>query len=108
MRESPLVDVIESLIGKGFELKIFDKNVNMAALTGANKDYILNHIPHISKLMVDTMEDVLGFAEVIVIGNGAVEFKTIFDRIKSDQVVVDLVRISPNMSEPGRYDGICW
>ncbi len=108
LRESPLVDVIESLIGKGFELRLFDKNVNLAALTGANRDYILNHIPHISKLMVESMEEVLDFAEVIVIGNGASEFKAIFERLKPGQVVVDLVRISPNQSEPGRYDGICW
>lgn len=108
LRESPLVDVIEFLIGKGYELKLFDKNVNLAALTGANKDYILNHIPHISKLMVESMDEVLDFAEVIVVGNGASEFKAIFERLKPGQVVVDLVRISPNKSEPGRYDGICW
>jgi GDP-mannose 6-dehydrogenase len=108
LRESPVVDVIETLIGKGYDLKIYDKNVNLAALTGANKDYILNHIPHISRLMVETMDEVLEFAELIVIGNGAAEFKRLLDRLKPGQVVVDLVRISPNKSEPGRYDGICW
>ncbi len=108
LRESPLVEVIESLIGKGYEMRLFDRNVSLAALTGANRDYILNHIPHISKLMVESMEEVLSFAEVIVIGNGAQEFRTILEQIKPGQVVVDLVRISPNKSEPGRYDGICW
>jgi len=108
LRESPVVDVIEALIGKGYDLRIYDKNVNLAALTGANKDYILNHIPHISRLMVGSMDEVLAFAEVIVIGNGAAEFKPVLDRLKPGQVVVDLVRISPNKSEPGRYDGICW
>jgi GDP-mannose 6-dehydrogenase len=108
LRESPLVEVIESLIGKGYEMKLYDRNVNLAALTGANRDYILNHIPHISRLMVDKMADVLAFAEVIVIGNGAQEFRNILDQIRPDQVVVDLVRIVPNKSEAGRYDGICW
>lgn len=108
LRESPLVDVIESLIGKGYELKLFDKNVSLAALVGANKDYILNRIPHISRLMVETMEEVMDFADVIVIGNGASEFRNIFDRLKPGQVIVDLVRVSPKVSEPGRYDGICW
>lgn len=108
LRESPLVEVIESLIGKGYEMKLYDRNVNLAALTGANRDYILNHIPHISRLMVEKMEEVLEFAEVIVIGNGAAEFRNILDQIRPDQVVVDLVRIVPNMSEAGRYDGICW
>jgi GDP-mannose 6-dehydrogenase len=107
LRESPLVDVIEHLIGKGYELKLYDRNVKLAALTGANQDYILNHIPHISKLMVDSMDEVLEFAETIVIGNGAEEFKQVPGRLRADQQLVDLVRISQQQS--GRqYDGICW
>ncbi|TFW21157.1 nucleotide sugar dehydrogenase [Massilia arenosa] len=107
LRESPLVDVIEHLIGKGYELRLYDRNVNLAALTGANQDYILNHIPHISKLMVDNMDAVLEFAETIVIGNGAEEFKTVLERLKPGQQVVDLVRISQKQSGE-QYDGICW
>ena len=108
LRESPLVEVIESLIGKGYEMKLYDRNVSLAALTGANRDYILNHIPHISKLMVDKMEEVLEFAEVLVIGNGAPEFRTILEQLRPGQIVIDLVRIVSNKSEAGRYDGICW
>lgn len=107
LRESPLVDVIEHLLGKGYELKLYDKNVNLAALTGANQDYILNHIPHISKLMVDSMDEVLEFAQTIVIGNGAAEFKTVPAQLKPGQSIVDLVRISQQQSG-GQYDGICW
>jgi GDP-mannose 6-dehydrogenase len=107
LRESPLVDVIEHLLGKGYELKLYDRNVNLAALTGANQDYILNHIPHISKLMVESMDEVLAFAETIVIGNGAAEFKTVPGRLKAGQSIVDLVRISAEQSG-GQYDGICW
>ena len=107
LRESPLVEVIEYLLGKGYELKLYDKNVSLAALTGANQDYILNHIPHISKLMASSMEEVLDFAETIVIGNGAPEFRTVPTGLKAGQVVVDLVRIVPNLSGE-RYDGICW
>lgn len=107
LRESPLVDVIERLIGKGYELKLYDKNVNLAALTGANRDYILNHIPHISRLMVESMQEVMDFAETIVIGNGADEFKPVPTSLKLGQVVVDLVRISKEMSSE-QYDGICW
>ncbi len=108
LRESPLVEVIESLIGKGYEMKLYDRNVSLAALTGANREYILNHIPHISKLMVDKMEEVLEFAEVLVIGNGAPEFRTILEQLRPGQIVIDLVRIVSNKSEAGRYDGICW
>lgn len=107
LRESPLVEVIEYLIGKGYELKLYDKNVNLAALTGANQDYILNHIPHISKLMASSMDEVLNFAQTIVIGNGAAEFRSVPDEIKPGQVVVDLVRIVPKLSGD-QYDGICW
>lgn len=107
LRESPLVEVIEYLIGKGYELKLYDKNVNLAALTGANQDYILNHIPHISKLMASSLDEVLKFAQTIVIGNGAAEFRNVPDEIKPEQVVVDLVRIVPKLSGE-RYDGICW
>ena len=107
LRESPLVDVIEYLLGKGYELKLYDKNVNLAALTGANQDYILNHIPHISKLMVTSMQEVLDFADTIVIGNGAAEFKTVPASLKAHQHIVDLVRISKEQSGE-QYDGICW
>jgi GDP-mannose 6-dehydrogenase len=107
LRESPIVDVIEYLIGKGYELKLYDKNVSLAALTGANRDYILNHIPHISKLMVADMQEVLDFAETIVIGNGADEFKQVLANLKPEQVLVDLVRIVKDKSG-SQYDGICW
>lgn len=108
LRESPLVELIETLIGRGYELRLYDRNVRLATLTGANRDYILNHIPHISRLMVGSMEEVLDFAETIVIGNGAEEFRDVLARLKPGQTVVDLVRIAPLRSEAGRYDGICW
>jgi len=108
LRESPLVEVIERLIGKGYDLRLYDKNVNLASLTGANKEYILNAIPHISQLMVPTLEDALEHGETIVIGNGAQEFRDVLSRAKDHQVIVDLVRISDHRSIEGRYDGICW
>lgn len=108
LRESPLVDVIEHLLGKGYDIRLYDKNVKMASLVGANKDYILNHIPHISRLMMDDMDSVLEHAETIVIGNGAEEFRTVTERLREGQVVVDLVRIGQQRSQAGSYDGICW
>lgn len=108
LRESPIVEVIERLIGKGYDIKLYDKNVSLAKLMGANKDYILNAIPHISKLMVDSMDEALAHGDTIVIGNASTEFKPILEKISAEQVVVDLVRISEQISEEGRYDGICW
>jgi GDP-mannose 6-dehydrogenase len=108
LRESPVVEVIEMLLGKGIELRIYDKNVNIAALTGANRDYILNHIPHISRIMVGSAAEVMDFAEVVVVGNGAAEFHELVAARRSEQVVVDLVRIVDHKSVEGSYDGICW
>lgn len=107
LRESPMVDVIEHLIGKGYDLRVYDRNVNLAALTGANRDYILNHIPHISRLMVGSVKEVTDFAETIVIGNGASEFRDVPDALRPAQQVVDFVRIAKRSSD-AQYDGICW
>jgi GDP-mannose 6-dehydrogenase len=108
LRESPVIEVIERLIGKGYELKIYDKNVNLASLVGANRDFILNHIPHISRLMVDGIDAVLDHAQTIVIGNKGPDFQSVPQRLREDQVLVDLVRITDRRSEKGKYDGICW
>jgi GDP-mannose 6-dehydrogenase len=108
LRESPVVEVIERLIGKGYDLRLYDKNVKIASLVGANKDYILNKIPHISKLMVDSMDDVLAHAETLVIGNASDEFRNVSDRLSEGQVIVDFVRMGDRRSDNAQYDGICW
>lgn len=108
LRESPLVEVIERLIGKGYDLKLYDKNVNIARLTGSNREYILNTIPHISRLMVDSIDDVIKHAEVLVIGNKSPEFKDIPNKLKDGQIVIDLVRIEEIEERHNNYDGICW
>jgi len=108
LRESPMIEVIERLIGKGYDLRIFDKNVNLASLVGANRDFILNHIPHISRLMVDSVEEVLDHAQTLVIGNNDPEFRCLPDRLRNGQRLVDFVRITNRRSENGKYEGICW
>ena len=108
LRESPMVEVIERLIGKGYDVRVYDRNVNIARLIGANKDYILNRIPHISRLMMESMEGVLEHGQVIIVGNGDAEFKTAPQRLREGQVIVDFARISAAASKEGHYDGICW
>ena len=108
LRESPVVEVIERLLGKGYDIRIYDRNVRLASLVGANRDYILNHIPHISRLMADSTKEVLSHADTVVIGNSDSEFSNILERIKDGQVVVDLVRITETVSDRGIYNGICW
>ncbi|HEY5896933.1 MAG TPA: nucleotide sugar dehydrogenase [Burkholderiales bacterium] len=108
LRESPMVELTERLIGKGYDLRVYDRNVSLACLHGANRDYILNKIPHISRLMVPTIDDVLGHAQTIVIGNGAPEFADIPKRIGDGQTIIDFVRVSDSRTIAGIYEGICW
>ena len=108
LRESPLVEVIERLLGKGFDLRLYDRNVNIAKLTGANREYIMKSIPHIERLMVASIEEVLDHADVVVIGNRGEEFSGLADRLRSDQLVIDFVRIRQIEERHGNYSGICW
>jgi GDP-mannose 6-dehydrogenase len=88
-------------------MRIYDKNVSVASLVGANRDFILNRIPHVSRLMVNKIEDVLDFAETIVIGNKDPEFLDTASKVRTGQTIVDFVRIAEQRSANG-YDGICW
>jgi GDP-mannose 6-dehydrogenase len=107
LRESPMIEIIERLLGKGYDLRIYDKNVSIASLIGANRDFILNKIPHVSRLMVDKVDDVLDFAETLVIGNKDPEFRCVTEKVRHGQSIVDFVRITEKRSANG-YDGICW
>jgi GDP-mannose 6-dehydrogenase len=109
LRESPMVELIELLIGKGYQVKIYDKNVSLARLHGANRAYIEREIPHIASLMCDSIEEAVVDSEVIVIGNKSPEFQQILDRVRDDQAIIDLVRISKAIEHlDARYRGICW
>jgi GDP-mannose 6-dehydrogenase len=109
LRESPIVILAESLLGKGYHLAIYDKNVSIARLVGANKTYINEQIPHLSSLLCESVDDVLKVAEVIVVGNAAPEFSEALERTRPDQIVLDLVRVkTPREAIKADYRGICW
>lgn len=108
LRESPVVELTERLIGKGFDLRVYDSNVRLASIHGANRDYILNHIPHISRLMVQSIEEILAHARTIVIGNAAPEFREIPKRLVDGQTLIDFVRICDSRSVSGVYEGLSW
>jgi GDP-mannose 6-dehydrogenase len=108
LRESPVVELIERLLGKGYDLRIYDRNVKFASLMGANRDFILNRIPHISKLMVPDIDAVLAHAETVVIGNKDPEFGSVAARLSGSQILVELTRTVERGSLNGRYDGFCW
>jgi GDP-mannose 6-dehydrogenase len=109
LRESPMVVLAEALLGKGYQLAIYDRNVSIARLVGANKTYINEQIPHLSQHLCDSLDDVIAQSDVIVIGNGAPEFSEAVTRCRPDQTVIDLVRIPLDFAKvSAQYDGICW
>jgi len=109
LRESPIVILAEALLGKGISLKIFDKNVSLAKLVGANKEYIEKQIPHLSSLLCNTIDEVIVGSEVIVVGNQAPEFAEALTQCRADQIVLDLVRLPfHGAALKADYRGICW
>jgi GDP-mannose 6-dehydrogenase len=109
LRESPIVILAEALLGKGYELRIYDKNVSIARLVGANKEYINTQIPHLSSLLCETIDEVIDNSDVIVVGNAAPEFADALKTTRRDQLIVDLVRVKTDRGQiPARYEGICW
>jgi GDP-mannose 6-dehydrogenase len=113
LRESPIVTLAEQLIGKGFELLIFDRNVKLASLVGANRDYILNHIPHIGRLLVDDPVALFAASDVVVIATAEKEFASLVARHGPGKIIIDLVGTG-DISNPATlhalksYDGIAW
>lgn len=109
LRESPMVTLIERLIGKGAQVVIYDREVSSARLIGANKEYVEREIPHIWSLMRGSIAEVLADSDVVVIGNGSKEFRTIEPMLRDGQLVIDLVRAFGSRRSDGQaYSGICW
>ncbi len=107
LRESPLVELAETLIGKGYELSIFDRNVDYARVHGANRDYINTKIPHVSSLLNSNLDEVISHGEVMVLGNNDRAFGEALSRHTSRLPTLDLVGFMNGASE-GHAQGICW
>ena len=109
LRESPIVILAEALLGKGYSLKIYDRNVSLARLVGANREYIEHQIPHLSSLLCETVDEVIDASDVIVVGNAAPEFADAVIRCRPEQTVIDLVRLPVDRGAvAAKYEGICW
>lgn len=109
LRESPIVSMIENLIGKGYAVSIYDEEVSLARLHGANKRYIEHSIPHISSLLKDRIDEVLNNSEVLVVAKKGRCFEESVSSLNHGTVVIDLVRIFSDPSKrPASYEGICW
>jgi len=109
LRESPLVDLVEYLIGKGYNLKIYDPEVNVARLIGANKRYIEESIPHISSLMKPACKEVIESSELIIVGlNNKDIVKDVYEYTTDSHFILDLTDIPEKEKLSGHYQGICW
>lgn len=109
LRESPTVALIETLIGKGFKVSIYDEEVSLANLLGANKRFIEQTIPHFSSLMSSSIRDVISNCEVVVVSKRNTQFREELINLDGDKIVVDLVRTFPELGNaPNNYEGICW
>jgi GDP-mannose 6-dehydrogenase len=108
LRESPMVALVEQLLGKGLKLAIYDREVELAKLFGANKNYIEREIPHISSLMYPKLPDVIESAEVIIIGKRDEEFRELLDQPDNNRVIIDLVRMIEPPKGNNNYHGLCW
>jgi GDP-mannose 6-dehydrogenase len=108
LRESPIVSLIETLIGKGCQVKVYDPDVLLARIFGANKRYIDQEIPHISALMTPAIDAVIRESEVIVVAKPATEFARALGPHLGHKLVLDLVRLPLDGARPDNYEGIAW
>jgi GDP-mannose 6-dehydrogenase len=108
LRESPLVELAERLIGKGFDLAVYDRDLEPDKLVGRNRQFALKHLPHLSRLLVNDLDEVIARSDVIVIGSPHSVFVELLPRLRSDQHVVDLVGHDEALRGHRHYEGACW
>lgn len=107
LRNSPAVNVIETLLGKGCDISIYDKNINLARLTGTNKEYINSRIPHLSNLLTDNAGHLIEKSDVIIINTKEPEFIKLVKNIH-DKIIIDFVRLDESLLSRSNYQGINW
>jgi GDP-mannose 6-dehydrogenase len=110
LRESPMVELSERLIGKGFDVKIHDATVVLSRLVGSNRTFISEQLPHLGDLLTATVDEVLDHGEVLIVGSRSGEIVDALTRIDADKLVIDLVRL-PNADQlrsQHNYRGIGW
>ncbi len=107
LRNSPIVDVVERLLGKGYALAIYDKHVKLSELTGTNKEYIESKIPHLQRFITNDLDQVMQESEVIVVTNKEREFEQLLENYPN-KIIIDLVRMWKTVEYEGDYEGLCW
>jgi GDP-mannose 6-dehydrogenase len=108
LRFSPALELAERLLGKGYSIKIYDKNVHLSRLMGKNKDYLFNKLPHINEVLIENIDELTRDSEVLIIVNKNKEISELLKKDLSGVDVIDLVRVTENWKKLSNYDGICW
>jgi GDP-mannose 6-dehydrogenase len=109
LRESPLVALAEHFIGKGLTLQVYDPDVHLSRLLGANRRFIEQHVPHIGSLLHSDIEAVIAQSDLLVVGlSGKHIFEALEQHVRPDQTVLDLVRIPQRQKLRGQVVGLCW
>jgi GDP-mannose 6-dehydrogenase len=109
LRESPLVLIAEQFIGKGLNLLVYDPEVHLSRLLGANRRFIEQHVPHIGSLMREDIESVIGESDVLVVGLSDTKiFDALARYVREDQIILDLVNIPQGQKLQGKVMGLCW
>jgi len=110
LRESPQVQLIKRLLGEGYNVRIWDKDVSLGRLAGSNRQYIEEVIPHIGSLLTTDLVEALRDADVVIIGNKSVDKDELSQHLRAGQMVIDLVNLdkSRRPDTVAAYEGICW
>lgn len=109
VRESPVVPLIETLVGRGYQVSVYDEHAELSRLIGANKCFLEREIPHIASLMRSSIDELVSESEVVIVTNGNSNFRKVPELLTDQQVLIDLVGIARcNGNTRGHYEGICW
>ena len=110
LRESPMVELAERLVGKGFDLRIHDSNVTLAKVVGANRAYVTEKLPHLSELLIENAGAVIDHGQILVVGSNTPEVLAAIATAPTDRLLIDLVRLPDpdRLRFAGSYRGIAW
>ena len=108
LRNSPIVDIIENLIGKGYDVKIYDKNVSLSRLLGANKEYINRKIPYISNFIVEDPKILIEHSNLIVVVNKENKYEELLNKFIKNQIIFDITNIEFDDKNTKKYIGLSW
>jgi GDP-mannose 6-dehydrogenase len=109
LRESPLVTLAEQLVGKGVRLRVFDPEVHLSRLLGANRRFIEQQLPHLAELMRETLAEVTAECDVLVVGLATKEiFAALEEHVTERHYILDLVGLPNRAALRGRVEGLCW